>query len=62
MNSSSMTSVLERPVAPLQSGGATRYERAGLALSILGEIQAVLTGRQGGKLRDHTGPIHDRPQ
>ncbi len=30
-------------------------------VSILGEIQAVLTGRQGGKLRDHTGPIHDRP-
>ena len=34
----------------------------GIALSILGEIQAVLTGRQGGKLRDHAGPIHDRPQ
>ena len=34
----------------------------GIALSILGEIQAVLTDRQGGKLRDHAGPIHDRPQ
>ena len=33
-----------------------------IALSILGEIQAVLTGRQGGKLRDHAGPIHDRHQ
>ena len=33
-----------------------------IALSILAEIQAVLTGRQGGKLREHTGPIHDRPQ
>lgn len=46
VNSSSMTSVLERPVAPLQSGGATRYERAGLALSILGFVlhaAAVLT-------------------
>ena len=32
-----------------------------IALSILGEIQAVLTGRKGGKLRDHAGPIHDRP-
>lgn len=33
-----------------------------IALSILSEIQAVLTGRQGGMLRDHIGPIHDRPQ
>ncbi len=33
-----------------------------IALSILAEIQAVLTGRQGGKLREHAGPIHDRPQ
>ena len=32
-----------------------------IALSILGEVQAVLTGRKGGKLRDHLGPIHDRP-
>ena len=32
-----------------------------IALSILGEIQAALTGRQGGSLRDHPGPIHDRP-
>ena len=33
-----------------------------IALSILSEIQAVLTGRQGGMLRDHIGPIHDRSQ
>ena len=32
-----------------------------IALSILGEIQAALTGRKGGSLRDHPGPIHDRP-
>ncbi|MER3387717.1 MAG: c-type cytochrome biogenesis protein CcsB [Microcella pacifica] len=46
VNLSSMTTVLERPDAPLQSGGATRYERAGLALSILGFVlhaAAVLT-------------------
>lgn len=42
----------------LDIGAETAEE---IALSILGEIQAVLTGRQGGKLRDHTGPIHDRP-
>ncbi|MEE3258450.1 MAG: XdhC family protein [Candidatus Latescibacterota bacterium] len=43
----------------LDIGAETAEE---IALSILGEIQAVLTSRQGGKLRDHTGPIHDRPQ
>lgn len=42
----------------LDIGAETAEE---IALSILGEIQAVLTGRQGGKLRDHSGPIHDRP-
>ena len=44
--------------AEMDIGAETAEE---IALSILGEIQAVLTGRQGGKLRDHTGPIHDRP-
>ena len=29
-----------------------------IALSILSEIQAFLTGRSGGFLRDHSGPIH----
>ena len=29
-----------------------------LALSILSEIQAFLSGRNGGFLRDHSGPIH----
>ncbi len=42
----------------LDIGAETAEE---IALSILGEIQAVLTRRTGGKLRDHGGPIHDRP-
>jgi xanthine/CO dehydrogenase XdhC/CoxF family maturation factor len=42
----------------LDIGAETAEE---IALSILGEIQAVLTRRAGGKLRDHSGPIHDRP-
>ena len=42
----------------LDIGAETAEE---IALSILGEIQAALTGRQGGSLRDHPGPIHDRP-
>ncbi len=42
----------------LDIGAETAEE---IALSILGEIQAALTGRQGGPLRDHPGPIHDRP-
>ena len=33
-----------------------------IALSILAEIQAVLTGRHGGQLSAHQGPIHSRPQ
>ena len=32
-----------------------------IALSILAEIQAVLTGRHGGQLSAHQGPIHNRP-
>ena len=42
----------------LDIGAETAEE---IALSILSEIQAALTGRKGGSLRDHTGPIHDRP-
>lgn len=42
----------------LDIGAETAEE---IALSILGEIQAALTGRKGGSLRDHPGPIHDRP-
>lgn len=42
----------------LDIGAETAEE---IALSILGEIQAALTGRRGGSLRDHPGPIHDRP-
>lgn len=42
----------------LDIGAETAEE---IALSILGEIQAALTGRQGGSLRNHPGPIHNRP-
>lgn len=42
----------------LDIGAETAEE---IALSILGEIQAVLTGRKGGSLRNHPGPIHYRP-
>lgn len=42
----------------LDIGAETAEE---IALSILGEIQAVLTGRKGGSLRNHPGPIHNRP-
>ena len=42
----------------LDIGAETAEE---IALSILGEIQAALTGRKGGSLRNHPGPIHDRP-
>ena len=42
----------------LDIGAETAEE---IALSILSEIQAALTGRQGGSLRNHPGPIHDRP-
>jgi xanthine dehydrogenase accessory factor len=42
----------------LDLGAETAEE---IALSIVGEIQAALTGRPGGQLRRHKGPIHDRP-
>ncbi len=32
-----------------------------IALAVLAEIQAVLAGRPGGRLRDKTGPIHSEP-
>jgi len=32
-----------------------------IALSIIGEMQAVLAGRPGGQLRTSKSPIHDRP-
>ena len=38
--------------------GATTPE--GIALSIVAEIQAILSGRQGGFLRDRDGSIYDR--
>ena len=53
----SRSHVLFSPVG-LDIGAETAEE---IALSILGEIQAALTGRKGGSLRDHPGPIHDRP-
>jgi xanthine/CO dehydrogenase XdhC/CoxF family maturation factor len=31
-----------------------------VALAILAEVRAVLSGRSGGRLRERTGPIHDR--
>ncbi len=55
--SDEQTTRLFSPVG-LDIGAETAEE---IALSILGEIQAALTGRQGGSLRDHPGPIHDRP-
>jgi xanthine dehydrogenase accessory factor len=33
-----------------------------IALSVLSEIQAFMSGRKGGFLREHSGPIHDAPQ
>ena len=55
--SAEQTARLFSPVG-LDIGAETAEE---IALSILGEIQAALTGRKGGSLRDHPGPIHDRP-
>jgi xanthine/CO dehydrogenase XdhC/CoxF family maturation factor len=39
----------------LQLGAETAEE---IALSVIAEIKAVLSGQQGGHLRDHNGPIH----
>ncbi len=47
---------LSSPVG-LDLGAETAEE---IALSIIAEIQAVLAGREGGRLRDRSGPIHDR--
>jgi len=49
--------VLQRVYAPtgLQLGAETAEE---IALSVIAEIKAVLSGQQGGHLRDHNGPIH----
>ena len=42
----------------LDIGAETAAE---MALAIVAEVQAALTGRRGGQLRCHKGPIHDRP-
>ena len=47
---------LSSPVG-LDLGAETAEE---IALSIIAEIQAVLAAREGGRLRQRTGPIHDR--
>lgn len=49
------TPELHSPVG-LDIGADTPEE---IALAIVGEIQAVLAGRDGGPLRRRTGPIHD---
>jgi len=46
---------LHSPVG-LNIGGESPEE---IALSILAEIQAFVSGRPGGFLKDHSGPIHD---
>ena len=50
---------LERLYAPVGLDiGATTPE--GIALAIVAEIQAVLSGRKGGSLKDRNAPIYDR--
>lgn len=66
-----LADLLKEEIAPSDEQTARLFSPVGLdigaetaeeiALSILGEIQAALTSRQGGSLRDHPGPIHDRP-
>jgi xanthine dehydrogenase accessory factor len=48
---------LERVAAPvgLDLGGSTPTD---IALSIISEVVAVHNGREGGRLREQTGPIH----
>jgi len=43
----------------LDLGGGETVE---IALSIVGEVVAASNGRDGGRLRDREGPIHDRVQ
>ncbi|UHQ98438.1 XdhC family protein (plasmid) [Natrinema zhouii] len=51
----------ERIATPvgLDIGGGESVE---IALSIVGEVVAASNGRDGGRLRDREGPIHDRVQ
>ena len=55
--SAEMRRILHSPVG-LDIGAETAEE---IALSVIAEMRAVLSGRQGGLLRLRKGPIHDRP-
>ena len=55
--SAEMRRILHSPVG-LDIGADTSEE---IALSVIAEIRAVLSGRAGGLLRHRKGPIHDRP-
>ena len=56
--SAEMRRILHSPVG-LDIGAETAEE---IALSVLAEMRAVISGRQGGLLRQRKGPIHDRPE